>query len=46
MEESPAGNSVYTPFVIVTAFVRQKSTYTRTTTMSKPAPINGAYTDR
>ena len=39
-------NIVYTPFLIVTPFADHESTSPRNTIISKPAPINGAYTDR
>jgi len=37
---------MYTPFVIVTAFANSEPTNLRTNKKAKPAPINGAYTNR
>jgi hypothetical protein len=37
---------VLTPFIFVTAFANQEPLEPRRKTLAKPAPINGAYTNR
>jgi hypothetical protein len=39
-------NIVYTPYAIVTAFADEEPYLQRAKIQAKPAPINGAYTNR